>query len=149
MLTLICHNIKNFFSPDSDRLFGLFSIRNGALVPPVKVQDGQYYRIVGSVFNDGVHRSDDTLQDEDEFNGAVWLMRVPQEVIDLAAEMQDWVDKYGGADSPNMSPYSSESFGGYNYSKAQGYASAGGGMLNNVWSVYASRLNPYRKIRSI
>lgn len=147
MLTEICQNIRNYFAADSDKRLGVYRVSDGRLVPPVALQGGQYYRIVGSVFNDGVHRSDDILHDEAEFDGAVWLMRVPKELVDLAEEMEAWNEKYGGAESPNMSPYSSESFGGYTYSKAQGYASSNGGMLNTVWSAYESRLSPYRKIR--
>lgn len=147
MLTEICQNIRNYFTADSDKKLGQYRVSDGALVPPVSFQEGQYYRIVGSVFNDGVHRSDDILKDEDEFDGAVWLMRIPKELVDLSEEMESWIEKYGGIESPNMSPYSSESFGGYTYSKAQGYASTGGGMLNNVFAVYDARLAPYRKIR--
>lgn len=147
MLTEICQNIRNFFTAEGDKKLGQYRVSDGALVPPVSFQEGQYYRIVGSVFNDGVHRSDDILKDEGEFDGAVWLMRIPKELVDLSEEMEAWIEKYGGVESPNMSPYSSESFGGYTYSKAQGYASTGGGMLNNVFAVYDARLAPYRKIR--
>ena len=51
-----------------------------------------------------------------------------------------------GLENPNMSPFSSESFGGYSYSKAQGYAGEGGGMLNTWQAIFASRLAPWRKI---
>lgn len=148
MLTELCATINNYFC--EERIIGDFTVTDGALVPPVEIQDGQYYRIVGSVFNDGVHKhGEETLQDEAQFHGAVWLMRVPAGVVQLAQDIQDWMDKYGGVDSANMSPYSSESFGGYSYTKAQGFASTGGGMLNTWQSVFASRLNPYRKIRAI
>lgn len=147
MLTEICARLRNYFASDSDIYTGVFSISGGMITPPVPIQDGQYYRIVGSVFNDGVHLSSDILQDEEPFEGGVWLMRVPQGLIALDQEMEEWLAKYGNVESPNMSPYSSESFGGYTYSKAQGYASSGGGMLNSVWAVFDSRLSMYRKIR--
>lgn len=148
MLTEICTELRNFFCSSSDIHIGNYTISEGRLSPPVRMENGQYYRIVGSVFNDGVHRSDDVLQDESAFTGGVWLMRIPQDFLQLVAEMEAWQDKYGGVDSPNMSPYSSESFGGYTYSKAQGYAGSGGGMLNTVISVFGDRLRKYRKIRA-
>ena len=147
MLTEICANLNNYFSFASDRIFGKFEVSDGRISPPIDVAEGQYYRVCGSIFNDGVHSSEDLLKDEPEFEGAIWLMRVPADVIALDAEMEAWLAKYGVADSPNMSPYSSESFGGYTYSKAQGYASTGGGMLNNVWAVFGDRLKRYRRIR--
>lgn len=152
MLTEICAEIKNYFTGDKDRVIGDFSVVSGSIVPSVELLDGQYYRIVGSVFNDGVHLyPDDELKDEPEFHGAVWRMRVPQAVIDIALEIEEWLDKYGGVESPNMSPYTSESFGGYSYSKAQGGSSAGGngGAAVDWRSVFLQRLNPYRKIRSV
>ena len=150
MLTEVCTEIKNFFTNDEDKIIGDFSIIDGQLVPSVELQDGQYYRIVGSVFNDGVHKygdPEDVLSDENEFTGGVWKMRVPEDVVELAKDISDWMAKYGGVDSANMSPYSSESFGGYSYNKAQGFAATGGGMLNSWESVFARRLNRYRKIR--
>ena len=149
MLTEICYKINNFFALDEDKHIGHFTITNGQLMPSLPIQDGQYYRIIGSVFNDGVHLygdQEEALHDE-EFDGGVWLMRVPEDVIALAKDIEAWQAKYGTVDSANMSPYSSESFGGYSYSKAQGYASTGGGMLTSWDAVFAARLTPYRKIR--
>jgi len=153
MLTEICANLKNYFCQKDDRIIGDFSVVNGAIVPSFDIQDGQYYRIVGSVFNDGVHKFgdlEDTLKDEQEFHGAVWLMRVPQDVINLASDIKDWQDKNGNIDSANMSPYTSESFGGYSYSKASGTSSSGRSKAAVDWKdVFADRLAPYRRIRVI
>ena len=150
MLTEICAELKNYFCKEEDIIIGDFSIVGGAIVPSVNIAENQYYRIVGSVFNDGVHKygdEADVLTDESEFHGAVWLMRVPSAVIQLAQDIQDWMNKYGVIDSENMSPYSSESFGGYSYSKAQGFAGSGGAMLNSWQAVFDGRLKPYRRIR--
>jgi hypothetical protein len=74
-------------------------------------------------------------------------MAIPQEVVDLAAEIGEWQDKYGGVDSANLSPYSSESFGGYSYSKSGGGAASTASGGAGTWqSVYAPRLNMWRKI---
>lgn len=153
ILTQICAEIRNYFSQDSDRYIGDFTISDGAITPSISIQDGQYYRIVGSVFNDGVHKygdENDVLKDEPEFHGAVWLMRVPQDVIDLANAIELWQASYEAADSPNMSPYQSESFGGYSYTKASGSGGTGGAGGAYSWKdAFASRLNPYRKISAI
>ena len=148
MLGVICAELKNYFCMKDDILIGNYSIQDGAIVPSVDIATGQYFRIVGSIFNDGVHQQGDELTDEGEFHGAIWLMRVPQEVIALAADVADWQDKYGGVSSENMSPYSSESFGGYSYTKAQGSTSTGGSSVLNTWqSAFENRLKPYRRIR--
>lgn len=147
MLTQICAEIKNYFSSESDRVIGDFKIVDGNIVPSVSISENQYYRIVGSVFNDGVHKQgdiSDVLQDEGTFHGAVWLMRVPQDVINLATEIAEWQTK--NADIL-LSPYQSESFGGYSYSKASSNSATGGSY--NWKDAFASRLNQYRKIRVV
>ena len=140
MLSEACFNVKNFFSAASDKYFDSFTISDSQITPPVPIQDGQYFRIVGSVFNDGVHQFGDVLQNE-TFEGAIWLMRVPKDFLDLCGEMEAWQDKYGSGES--LSPYQSESFGGYTYTKASG---TNGGNAT-VWDVFKSRLDLYRKAR--
>lgn len=148
MLTQICAEIKNYFSNEEDRIIGDFEIVDSNITPSISIQDGQYYRIVGSVFNDGVHKygdPNDVLKDETEFHGAVWLMRVPQDLIDLAKEITTWQEKNADV---LASPYNSESFGGYSYTKASGSGGASGGAYG--WKdAFASRLNRYRKIRAV
>lgn len=148
MLTQICAKIRNYFTQDADKLIGDYSVVEGCLVPSVPLQEGQYYRIVGSVFNDGVHAYNDFLVDETKFHGAVWLMRIPKELIEISEEMQAWMDLYGGVDSVVMSPYQSESFGGYTYSKASAGRGDGGngGSQMTVWDAFESKLSIYRKL---
>ena len=149
MLTQICNEIRNYFSQDEDRFIGDFEIVDSKITPSISIQDGQYYRIVGSVFNDGVHKYGDTadvLKDEPKFHGAVWLMRVPKDVIDLADEITAWQDKNGDA---LQSPYQSESFGGYSYTKASGSSANGTGDAYSWKDAFASQLNRYRKIRAV
>lgn len=147
MLNQICAEIKNYFSYNEDKIIGDFQIVDGIITPSISIQNGQYYRIIGSVFNDGVHKYgdvEDVLTDESSFHGAVWLMRVPQDLIELADEIKDWQSKN---EDVLASPYQSESFGGYSYSKATS-GSVGGGSYS--WKdAFASRLNHYRKIRSV
>lgn len=142
MLTELCQELRNWF--EREKYFGTFTIENGQIdLPDGSLQSGQYFRIVGSVFNDGVHQYDtDDLHDE-VFVGAIWTMAVPPAVIDLSERISEWVTKYGDSVS---SPYSSESFGGYSYTKAssgQGDAASS----NPTWqSTFASELNRWRKI---
>ena len=151
MLTAICAEIKNYFCKKEDIVIGDFTIVNGDITPSVDLEIGQYFRIVGSIFNDGVHTYDDALQDEPKFHGAVWKMRVPKDVIDLADDIDAWQKKNGAIDSQAMSPYTSESFGGYSYTKNSGRSGdgSGGGSGSSWQDVFASRLNMYRKIRTI
>ncbi len=150
MLTQICAEIKNYFCKKEDIIIGDFSITDGTVTPSVGLVEGQYYRIVGSIFNDGVHEYSDALTDEPEFHGAVWKMRVPQDVINLASDIDAWQNKYGGVDSEAMSPFTSESFGGYSYSKGGNSSSDSGSVSSNSWKdVFGSRLNQYRRIRVI
>lgn len=150
MLTQICAELKNYFCQEQDRLIGDFAIENGAITPSISLLTGQFYRIVGSVLNDGVHCQGDLLNDEPEFHGAIWLMRVPADVLALAHDIEIWQQKYGGADSQSMSPFQSESFGGYSYTKSGGYASNGTSGEAPTWQkMFANRLAPYRRIRVI
>lgn len=146
MLTELCAEIRNYFVRSrSDIHTGTFTISNGSIGPLTFLQNGQYFRVVGSVFNDGVHKygdGGDTLVDE-VFFGAVWAMAVPPSVIALSEEIDAWV----AANKDTLdSPYQSESFGGYSYSKGSG-ASAGGSVSAYGWrDHFSGRLNPYRRV---
>lgn len=157
MIEEICRELNNWFDRKSDgtddRYFGTFTISDGAIdLSETDIMPNQYFRIVGSRFNDGVHKYEPevgapTLTDE-TFNGAVWAMAVPPSVIALTTEIEAWQNKYGTVDSPAMSPYTSESFGGYSYSKASRSSSNGADSGSGTWqSVFANRLNKYRKLR--
>ena len=149
MLYQICLYLKNWFDFNQPKYFGTFTISDGVLSyggGELEIQTNQYFRIVGSVFNDGVYkRGSEELTDE-AFDGAVWLMAVPKDVISLEAEIRLWQAKYGGVDSTNMSPYQSESFNGYSYTKASGSASGSASSVPTWQSVFGDRLRRYRKI---
>ena len=148
MLSQICLYLKNWFDYGQTKYFGTFTIENGTFDVLNDIQTGQYYRIVGSVFNDGIYKRGsekaDTLKDE-TFDGAVWLMAVPKDVESLATEIAMWQEKYGSLDSENMSPYQSESFGGYSYSKSSG-GDSGNGTSVSWQNTFADRLRRYRKV---
>ena len=144
MLTELCQELHNWF--ERERHIGTFTIEAGVLTG-LDLLNGQYYRIIGSVFNDGVHKygdATDVLTDE-TFEGAVWALGIPKAVIDLAAEIAAWRAKYESADSAAMSPFNSESFGGYSYAKSGAGVTSSSGAGGWV-GVFASQLNRWRKI---
>lgn len=145
MLSEICKELNNWF--DKKRIFGKFTISDGTLLN-VDILEGQYFRIVGSVLNDGVylyqgeHNITPPLKDE-SFDGAVWLMAVPSDVLKLDGEITAWLEQYSNA---VLSPYQSESFGGYSYTKASG-ASGSSNPNGASWqAIFGGRLNRWRKI---
>lgn len=146
MMTEVCQYLRNWF--EKDKLQGTFTITNGGIAysdgSALPIVNGQYFRVVNSALNDGVYKyGEDTLIPE-EFEGAVWVMAVPPSVAALVAEIKNWQSKYGSLDSEAMSPFASESFGGYSYSKNHGYSSA---VQDSGWqSIYGPRLSPWRKI---
>lgn len=146
MLTVLCKEINNWF--DKEKYFGTFTIENNAITGNYSLQENQYFRIVGSIFNDGVYKNDENLNLTDEtFNGAIWAMAIPNEVIALADDIEAWSNKYQSIDSVAMSPFNSESFGGYSYSKSGGSSSSGNVDLSGTWQgAFADRLNHWRKI---
>lgn len=140
MLTELCKELKNWF--ETDKVFAVFSIVDGTIDLSDFVQDGQYFRIVGSVFNDGVYQYPVSDLKDETFDGAIWPMAVPPVVIQLASEIGEWVGKYGAVIN---SPYTSESWMGYSYTKPSGDADGSGGATS--WqSAFAKRLNQWRKI---
>lgn len=143
MLSEVCHDIRNYF--ETNKYYGEFVVESGMITGDFELADGQYFRVVGSVFNDGVHRFGDDLELHDEtFNGAIWAMAIPDEVIAIANDIEEWNELYGKPDSANMSPYNSESFGGYSYSKSGGGTATDGA---GTWQkAFASKLNKWRKI---
>lgn len=148
MLTELCEYLKNWFDTNQPKRFGTFTISSGKVEGlEDMLASGQYFRIVGSVFNDGVYKygSEEDLQDE-VFDGAVWAMAVPKRALNLARDIEGWLAKYGGNDSASMSPYTSESFGGYSYSKSGG-GSEDTDFGDGSWQKqFKSRLARWRKI---
>ena len=134
MLEQILDHIHNYF--ERDIVKGTFVISDGSIELDF-LQNGQYFRVLGSVFNDGIHQyPEDELTDE-SFDGEIWALAVPTSVINLATEIGEW-------ESENShSPFVSESFGGYSYNK--GTNSKTGGSI--TWQdEFRGRLNHWRKI---
>ena len=142
MLDELCAEIRNYFvQSENDKHAGTYTINGGTFSPPIDfLKAGQYFRVVGSAFNDGVYKNDGcgVLTDE-EFDGSIWAMSVPPAVVALA----DRIKEYKDSDAAKPSPFVSESFGGYSYSKGQNAA----GAANNSWqAVFADELRKWRRI---
>ena len=139
MLEQVLREIRNWFTVDGGIRSGTYTIEDGGITLPFLVT-GQYFRIIGSIFNDGLHQYPATGLVDEEFSGAIWALAIPPAVVDLADEIGAWQEKNGEA---SASPYQSESFGGYSYSKATD--SASGGAV--TWqSVFKRQLSAWRKI---
>ena len=139
MLEQVLMHLKNWFLVPGGIHEGTYTIEDGGITLPF-LANGQYFRICGSVFNDGLHQYPASDLKAETFEGTVWALAVPQAVIDLATEIESWQTKNGDA---SVSPYQSESFGGYQYSKATD--SATGGAV--TWqSAFRSRMNAWRKL---
>lgn len=144
MLTQICAELRNYFIRGLEDIHhGHFSISDGKLSLSF-LQPGQYYRIIHSVFNDGVHKYGDGGLVDESFVGEVWAMAVPPAVVALSDDVKKWVED--NADAIN-SPFSSESYGNYSYSmNGSSYGSnnnQGGASWQNQ---FAQRLAPYRRL---
>ena len=143
-MTEVFQYLRNWFDRNQPKYYGKFQIEDGALVGDYKIATGQYYRIIGSALNDGVYKYGSEELFDETFDGAIWLMAVPVDVRNLITEISIWQDTYGGVDSANMSPYQSESFGGYSYSKASGGTTSSA--VPTWQSVFADRLGRYKKL---
>jgi len=151
MLTEVCNFVHNYFEHTTYR--GSFEIVDGKIDLSGMVLNGQRFRIVGSAMNDGIYtyHADGVYNDDDNtvdlladetFTGLIISMSIPSAFQKIVKDISEWQE----ANKATLeSPYTSESFGGYSYTKATGSGANSGGVLG--WQdVFRSRLNAYRKI---
>ena len=140
MLTEICSYLKNYFSEPKDRHFGRFEIKDGAITPSAFLQEGQFFRIVGSTFNDGVYEYPCAGLKNETYEGAIWAMKVPPELKDLASE----IESYEAEKSKAIAE------GGWDMFKSQSFAGYSGTVKDEAdisWQKqYAPRLNRWRRL---
>ena len=147
MLEEVLRYIDNRFDRDRNgdpvgSAAGCFAVSGGTLEVD-GLLNGQYFWVEGSALNDGLHLYPDEHMQDEEFTGRVVFLRVPRAVVDLADEIAAWNIANAGTIA---SPYQSESFGGYSYSKAQGAAS-GNEAPAAAWQLqFGAKLRPYRKL---
>lgn len=141
MLEQILAYLRNWFPCLT--LQGTFEIDEGSLLLPssVEIKEGQYIRVIGSVFSDGLHLWPAKFNHDEVFDGAIWLLAVPPQLLELASEIEEWTA--ANAQALN-GPFQSESFGGYSYTKKNAAGVDGG---SYSWEdQFASRLARWRKI---
>ena len=136
MLTEICAELRNWFVVPNGVHIQTYTISGGSISPLDFLRDGQYFRIIGSVFNDGVHQYPAFDLTDEVFHGAVWAMSLPTDLIALSDKIQNYLEK-----NPD-SGFSSESFGGYSYTRA----TASDGSVATWKDVFRKDLNRYRKL---
>lgn len=112
-----------------------WTIADGTMNVPGALS-GQYVRIIGSVLNDGVYQYPLTGLTDETFTGTVRLLAIPKSVTALVDEIQAWAEKN------HPTAFTSESFGGYSYSKATN----ADGVAASWQDVFRARLAPYRKM---
>lgn len=137
MLEQVLGHLNNYFVVKDGVHRGKYEISSGSLDLDF-LQTNQYYKIVGSVFNDGVHKYTGTEELVDEvFEGEIWAMAVPKAVVDLSTEIGAWCVEHPST------PYASEAFGGY----SRALATSGGTGAPVSWQdVFRGRLNVWRKL---
>ena len=145
-LEMIMRHIHRWFVRDEYE--GDYIITNGTLDLDFLLPN-QYYRIKGSVFNDGLHKygdSEDVLTNE-TFHGKIAALVPEKMFLALVEEIQTWITDNAGALN---SPYSSENvIGVYSYTLKSG----GSGSQNNnndgpiSWqSQFKKQLDAWRKL---
>lgn len=141
MLEQVLRHLNNWFLVDIHE--GTFTVENGSIALPF-LQINQYFRICGSMFNDGLHQYPAGDLTDETFTGTVWVLAVPKSVVALAEDIAAWEEKNGEAVA---SPYQSESFGGYSYTKRS--AGSDSGTLNGWQDAFRGRLNDWRKLKGV
>ena len=141
MLEELMRECRNWFKVPDGAYSGTFTIKGGSIALPF-LRAGQYFRIMGSVLNDGVDQYGNCSLRDETFDGAIWAMAVPAEFLRLEEEIKAWRTQYENAAN---SPFQSESFAGYSYTKSSANGDSGGSVTG--WQgVFASRLNKWRKL---
>lgn len=137
MLEKVLNYLNNDFRVSTDEPeTKQWSITGGTMEVP-DVAQGQYVRIFGSVMNDGVYQYPLSGLTDETFTGCVIPLAIPKMVLSMVEEITQWSAK----NQPTA--FTSESFGGYAYSKA----TTANGTAAGWREVFASDLAPYRKMK--
>ena len=135
MLYEVLMYLHNLFADAEHSQEDEFTITDGMIVlRDIKV--GQYYLIEGSTFNDGVHQypSDELINEQ--FDGVITPLKIPQALLSVVDEIETWQKEYG-----TLTPFQSESFADYSYTKA-----TYDGKQITWQDAFKGRLSKWRKI---
>ena len=131
--------LRNFFPGLHWQFTGAEITGNRIVIPGLET--GDYYLIEGSRRNNGIHVYGDADLRNETYTGIVTEICVPPEVLAILEEINTWQEKNAEA---VQSPYQSESFGGYSYTKES--SSSASGESTSWKTVFAPRLRIWRKI---
>ena len=150
VLEQVLNHIHNWFVYDEIGV-SRCAVEGGSLPASVSIPEGAWYRIQGSLFNDGLHQHPaDDLTDE-TFDGTVTVCAIPRVLLGIVDEITDYIDAMNESDAAvRGAKFQSESFGGYTYSlkgdSRANSASGGGSGLSGWQAAFRTDLNPWRKM---
>jgi len=147
-IRMVVRHLRNAFEISVER--GGFTISDGEIALSEKYIIGEWIAITGSTLNNGIYKivnvngslywlgngTDDAIVcvKNEEFNGAVWRLRLPQDLIDVSKDIAEWQESPAGKPSNVVS----ESVVGF-YSKT--LATNEDGAPATWESVFSSRLH--------
>lgn len=139
MIYEVMKHLRNFFPVKGGSRGGDWVISDGVISLPF-LKDGQFFLIEGSIFNNGVYcYNEDILQDE-EFYGYITPLAPPSEFLKLVSDIEKYQKQ---EEERGYSPFVSESFGGYSYTR--GISSQNFAYVS--WKeVFKGRLDTWRKM---
>lgn len=124
----------------TDYIWNTFNFEEDVVANQTNILDGlaphQYYKIEGSIFNDGVHEAVESLTPE-KFYGKVQPMRVPKVFVELAKKITAYDEKL-----PSGGVYVSQSFNGWSGTMATGTD----GLPADGCTRYRREINQWRKL---
>lgn len=127
---------------------GSFTIKDGIIAVNDTYRIGQRIMVQGSLFNDGIYRIEDIVDDwlkidsegDENFYGWVYGMAIPRGLIELSERIRDYNDEV--AKNPKALALTSESYRGYSYTRATGQ----NGSAASWKEIFASELDTYRRM---
>jgi hypothetical protein len=146
VLEQVLTHIHNFFVYDEQ--YVRCEVTDGSLPASISIPDGAWYRIQGSLLNDGLHRHPAEDLIDETFDGTITVCAIPRALLDVVEEIEEWQAAYKSARQKALgSPYQSESFDGYSYNLRSDLApSSASGGLTGWQAEFAGRLSAWRKM---
>lgn len=137
MLYEVLRYLRNFFPGMRWYVSNLQIGKDGFAFEELKA--GQYVLIEGSRYNDGIHIFGEEIWEKESFSGYITELRIPKEVINISAEIENWIAKNAEA---MASIHDSESFGGASFTMAKNASGARIGWQD----AFRSRLAVWKKL---
>lgn len=147
MLEAVLESLNNWFDRDGLGRFhhverGELSVEGGSLLGAGGwLKPGQWFRIEGSAFNDGLHRHPATDLADEAFEGAAYALHVPPAVVELSERVAEWEEANGEA---SRGVYVSQSVPTASVTMRDGMAASDG---RSGWeTVFSGEMRRFRKV---